>query len=232
MNKTLSKAVLTIVFSLTTLSANAQYTFSLLDGLGGNLSEVRGINNSGQIVGWSNDRATLWNGGVATDLGTIGGLYSYASAINDSEQIVGMSTNTSGYGHATLWNGGMATDLGTLGGPSSRAFSINGSGHIVGESRTSNGPRDRATLWNDGVAIDLNSLLNASYVSAGWVLENAYDINDSGSIIGQASNSLLGITSQAFVLTPVPEADTSAMLLTGFGVIGFRARRRKTLKLN
>jgi hypothetical protein len=65
MNKTLSKVVLTIVFSLTAVSANAEYTFTVLDGFAGsNYGSAISINNSGQIVGFSqaadgNYRATL-----------------------------------------------------------------------------------------------------------------------------------------------------------------------------
>jgi hypothetical protein len=79
------------------------------------------------------------------------------------------------------------------------------------------------------VATDLNSFLSASTLSEGWVLERAYDINDSGSIVGSASNYVLGVQ-RSFLLQSVaaiPEADTSAMLLTGLGVMGFMVRRRK-----
>ena len=34
------------------------------------------------------------------------------------------------------------------------------------------------------------------------------------------------------ITTPVPEADTSAMLLTGLGLVGFMARRQKAIKSN
>ena len=34
------------------------------------------------------------------------------------------------------------------------------------------------------------------------------------------------------VAAPVPEADTSAMLLTGLGLVGFMARRQKAIKSN
>ena len=33
-------------------------------------------------------------------------------------------------------------------------------------------------------------------------------------------------------VNPVPEAETSAMLLTGLGVIGFMARRQRAIKSN
>jgi len=36
----------------------------------------------------------------------------------------------------------------------------------------------------------------------------------------------------ATVAAPVPEADTSAMLLTGLGLVGFMARRQKAIKSN
>ena len=133
----------------------------------------------------------------------------------------------------------MGTQLSTLlGSGYSDARSINNSGQIVGVSA----PRyhvpepdygfwyvPRAILWDNGLEIDLNSFLSASDVSAGWVLKQAYDINDNGWIIGSADNTISGL-SRGFLLqsvTPVPEADTSAMLLTGLGVVWLMVRRRK-----
>jgi probable HAF family extracellular repeat protein len=115
----------------------------------------------------------------------------------------------------------------------SNAKSINNLGQIVGYSQAADGSR-RATLWNNGVATDLNSLLNAEYhyeVEDGWILTEANDINDNGWIVGRATlidpNDVTNVMYRAFVLNPVPEADTSAMLLMGAGVMGFMARRRK-----
>ena len=65
------------------------------------LSSGAAINNSGQVVGYSdvngNARAFLYSGGQMQDLGTLPGLvYSSASAINNSGQVVGSSdTNKS-----------------------------------------------------------------------------------------------------------------------------------------
>jgi probable HAF family extracellular repeat protein len=106
---------------------------------------------------------------------------------------------------------------------------INESGKIVGVSENASSV-GKATLWDGANVIDLNDYLDQASKNAGWVLDWAGDINDSGSIVGLASNSILRITSQAFLLqsvNPVPEADTSAMLLIGAGVMGFMARRRK-----
>jgi probable HAF family extracellular repeat protein len=200
--------------------------------LGGSLSGANGINNSSQVAGSSKingdlaTHATLWVNGIATDLGTLGGTNSYGYGINDLGQVVGRSDTASGAQHAALWINGIATDLGTLGGNNSFAFGINNSGQIIGWSDDINGTK-RATLWENGLAVDLNSWLDSSTLNAGWVLSEAYDINTSGQIVGYATNSLLGVVSQGYVLTPVPEADTSAMLLMGAGVIGFMARRSK-----
>ena len=178
-------------------------------------SSTYGINASGQIVGGvisvngnTQPQATIWNNGVATVLGD-----GVAFGINDSGQVVGTSNS-----RATIWNNGVATVLGD-----GVASDINNSGQVVGFHFFGN----RAMLWSNGVAVDLNSMLDASSANAGWVLESAIAINDNGWIVGQASNSLLGISSQAFVLAAVPESDTSAMLLMGAGLMGFMARRRK-----
>jgi hypothetical protein len=54
---------------------------------------------------------------------------------------------------------------------------------------------------------DLTSLLDAS--GAGWSLEFAIEINDSGQITGVGINPA-GMT-HAFLLTPVPEPSTLAL---------------------
>ena len=130
---------------------------------------------------------------------------------------------------ATLWNGATATDLGTLGGAYSFANAINDAGQVVGYAQTTDNAVYHATLWSGATAPDLNSFLDASTVSAGWVLENATGINDQGWIVGNASNAQLGITSHAFLLstTPVPELDTATMMLSGLVLTGFVMRRRK-----
>ncbi len=78
------------------------------------LSCANGINNLGQVVGWTfctggssssdqPDHAFVWQDGVMTDLGTLGGSYSTAFAINDNSWIVGQSETTDGQIHGVLW---------------------------------------------------------------------------------------------------------------------------------
>jgi probable HAF family extracellular repeat protein len=197
------------------------------------------INASGQVAGYgyaadnAASQAILWNSTTATELGagTVGGTNSVAYAINASGQVAGFgSTNGNAAYHATLWNGTTSTDLGTLGGDYSFASAINASGQVAGWSNLTGNVQQHATLWNGRTITDLNSFLDASTVSAGWVLNYATGINDNGWIVGSASNSLLGITNHAFVMSvaPVPEPDSYAMALIGLGLMGFVARRRKS----
>ena len=202
------------------------------------------------LGGVFNTNAALWDNGTALLLpsftGSIGGV-SYA--INDSTKIVGYSVTANNYYHATLWSNGTATNIGAQiegshffdtstgiglsnGSFQSVALDINASGEVVGyianNTNMIQGYLDReAVLWSGGSAINLNSFLSASEKSAGWVLRTADYINDSGSIQGVASNRLLGITTQSYVLAAVPEVDSSSMLLMGLVLMGFIARREK-----
>jgi len=204
------------------------------------------INNSGLIVGNSQDsnsviKATLWStaGAQGTLLESLGAGTKTGNAmmIDSSGNVVGYSQNASGIEKATSW---FVTNVTTVTGPTlleslggsgqaGYAQGINALGQVLGSSKDANGV-SKATLWTNGVATDLNDLLSASDKTAGWILTSAIATNaDGSSIIGNATNSLLGINSKGFLLSvaAVPEADTSAMLLMGAGVMGFMARRRK-----
>jgi probable HAF family extracellular repeat protein len=105
------------------------------------LVEARGINESGQIVGWGQindqERAFLYKGGNVADLGLLsGGTNSYAFGMNNSNSIVGTASSASG-AHAFLWQNGFINDLNDLINPGSgwelrEAWGINDSGQIVG----------------------------------------------------------------------------------------------------
>jgi len=128
--------------------------------------------------------------------------------------------------HATIWSQQGKADLGTLGGASSDANDINDindindSGWVEGRSSLGNGI-SHAFLWNGSAMTDLNSLLDADVRAAGWVITEAYGINDAGAIVGTAFNHTLN-QPHDFVLStsPVPEPVGAALWLAAL------ARRR------
>jgi probable HAF family extracellular repeat protein len=78
--------------------AKAQYTFTSLGTIGGFASWAAGVNNAGQVTGYStvitdssHIHAFYWDGSMQ-DLGTLGGFYSEAYRMNGAGRVVGHAT--------------------------------------------------------------------------------------------------------------------------------------------
>ena len=123
-----------------------------LGNLGGSNSGGYGINDSGQVVGYSTltdtgygYHAFLYSSGLMTDLGTFGGIYSHAFDINNSGQVVGFASTADGGERAFVYSAGTMTDLNTvLDGSGAawtieKAWGINDNGQIVADARNSLG---------------------------------------------------------------------------------------------
>jgi len=157
------------------------YTITDLGTLGGDiLSSASGVNNSGQVVGYSYTNseypnAFFYSGGTMNEI-----LSGDAKGINDSGQVVGFIAGFSN-SYAFLYSGGITTNLGTLpGGGGSIAIGINNSGQIVGFSQTYGS--DRAFLYSGGTMIDIGTF-------SGGGGSSASAINDNGQIVGYAITS-------------------------------------------
>jgi probable HAF family extracellular repeat protein len=183
----------------------------------GNYDAAWSINNSGKAVGecttiGSTSDVTqpcAWPGGV---LAVLGGSQGLARDINDAGTIAGWSEITAidhkgGHiPHAVIWDADGIHDLGTLPGGTltSRANAINASGQVVGAGTITSDLATGAThavLWEAGQVIDLNNCIPAD---SGWVLTEAYGINDTGQIVGTGGHN--GVYYRAFLLTPTTQA--------------------------
>jgi probable HAF family extracellular repeat protein len=90
----------------------SSYRITDLGTLGGERTSAMGINNGGDVVGFSqtvkgDNRAFLYSGGSLVDLGTLGGAESFAYRISDNGVVVGRAQDSDGRFHAfvTTTNG-------------------------------------------------------------------------------------------------------------------------------
>ena len=193
---------------------------------GGTWSAAFGISASGAVVGYSDTAIpgqflgfewTSSNG--MTALNTLGGLDSWAMAMSDSGEIAGSSIAPNGYMHAVVWLNGAIADLGTLGGTTSNADGINSAGTVVGSADAGSG--SHAFLYSGGVMMDLNTMIAGS---PGWVLTDAWTINNDGRITGlgtfNGASHMVGLDPAGSLQSnaPVSTPEPSTFVLLGIGL--------------
>jgi probable HAF family extracellular repeat protein len=150
---------------------------------GGTDSQANGINDLGQIAGWSNGNgephAMLWSKqGGWQDLGTLpGGYYSQGIAINVYGAVAGFSNAADGQWHGFLWNAvaGMQ-ELPFLAGyyDSASANGINNLGQVAGGSGCC------AVIWQNNKEHTVQNL--GTLPGQSW--STAFGINDLGQVVG------------------------------------------------
>ena len=193
---------------------------------------VEDLNDSDAIVGHAplatGTRAFLWNA-VSTplDLGDLDGDGgdSFAYAISDAGWIVG-SSDDDGQQRAFRRNPntGVLEGLPHLpGGDFASARDVNASGHIVGTAWDADALAFHAVLWEpDGTIHDLHDLIFGAI--PGWTLEQALAISDTGYVAGVATNPD-GVR-EGFLLVPVPEPTSAALVLSGLALFAGVRRGR------
>jgi len=164
----------------------ASYVVQDLGVLPGNSSSIAfGINQKGDVVGWSMgpDGTSAFLYTDANGIVRLPGLPDRPRAIardlNDVGQVVG-TANAGGVdlGHAVLWTNGIVKDLGTLGtGSYSEGWAVNNFGQVVGSS------------YRNGGSFGVHGFL---YTQARGMVDltpnsdtgSALDINDAGQVTG------------------------------------------------
>lgn len=214
-------------------------TTTELGTLGGSYATTQDINEAGQIIGTSAlagpagaepTHAFLWDNGRMSDLGTLGGSNSTALDLNDAGDVVGSSLIGDGNTqHAFLYRDGAMHDLGTFGGANSVALGTNELGDVVGVADLAQNdplgrPIEHAFLYRNGTMIDLSASLAASFNDITYIDPYSVLTSDVGHVLlyGITASGLRGV----FMLTPIPEPATAALLLAGLLVLGAGALRR------
>jgi probable HAF family extracellular repeat protein len=164
--------------------------------LGGPDSLAQGVNNLGQVTGFSytNSQANpstgvptlhpfLWEFGAMKDLGSLGGTVAAATAINDGGQVIGWS-NLAGdtQYHPFLWDRDGMTDLKTLGGSNGEAIHINDAGQVIGYADVANSQNHHAFVWQNHKMTDLGTV-------PGDVCSIALGINSRGQVVGDSNSA-------------------------------------------
>lgn len=173
MSRLMHLAVLAVpLLSATAALAVPNYVISALPSPDTTDVYVKGINNAGQIVGYTYDldgvsHAALWDNTGIHYLNPLDSSHNSSAAyrINNNGEIVGKSQYDDNYNHATYWSpAGVPTDIGTPGGAGgSFANDINDNGVVVGSGSAAHG--QHAFTWTAAGGIDdwgsFNSNVNA-----------------------------------------------------------------------
>jgi probable HAF family extracellular repeat protein len=157
----------------------------------GSFSEAWGVNNNGQVVGWSYTNGGSGLSGVHAFLcSDADGMVDltpdndngYALDINDAEQVTGYRTAVGGY-HAFRWSDGTFEDLGVLPGfAHSFGWAISRTGQVVGSSSTASGNSERFARSTDSGEMESLGGTGEHNVARG--------VNASGQVVGVRGQSL------------------------------------------
>jgi probable HAF family extracellular repeat protein len=193
-----------------------------LDGLaGGNAPAMAtGINNDGDVIGWSEQHAVLWpHGGGIVDLGVLpGDTDSMPLAINSNGQIAGLShplqntfDPTFPY-RAFFYDGGAMTPIPVPGVVGSSGVFMNDSGEVLVSSYDPTlgqaglgGSSMRPFYYKDGQAFDLNTLV--TNLPAGVRLSQPLWINNAGQILVISLSDSAPVEYLLTPETPTPSAN-------------------------
>ena len=201
-------------------------TITVLGTLGGRDSEAFGINNAGQIAGWSHtagpppgnvgdEHAFIFQNGVFEDLGAkTTARNSTASSINATGQVSGWGRSTTSDNGAFRYSAGTFQFFAATG----TAWDINNAGQIVGVMGGNDDGTGSAFLFSGGLLQDLGKP-SADYK---YALANA--VNNAGLIVGFARPHFLSSDGErAFLFSGGTMQDLNNLIPANSGWVLSRA---------
>jgi uncharacterized membrane protein len=202
--------------------ASATYVFNTVDYPGAVFTDVRGIDNTGRIVGYAsfdgvNNFSFTYAGGVFTPL-PVAALSVSALGMNDLGAIVG-SAGPIPSAQGFIFNGGTYTYVSRPGWPQTEFRGIGNGGTVTGRSY------DDTAGTSDGFLYDPVGGLFTPIPVAGSTLVFAQGINDAGQVVGSArfnpggNFGFLRETDGSVHTFQVGGASTSARGINNSGVI-------------
>lgn len=168
------------------IPASATYVFNVIDYPGSTFTDVRGVNNSGQIAGYTstdgvNNFSFVYSGGVFTAL-PASPLGPSALGMNDSGTIVGTTTTTPKQGF--IFSGGAYTFFSRPGWTNTEARGVNNAGLVTGWSYELDG--SGVLTASEGFIFNPATASFTAIPVAGSTFVIAQGINTAGQVVGNA----------------------------------------------
>jgi probable HAF family extracellular repeat protein len=182
-------------------AAHADYVFTTVEYPGASMTDVRGINNAGEIVGYARDSggnafSFRYAGGVFSRLPAApGGLVVTAHGINDAGVIVGSARPADGsYSVGFILTGGTYSYFSYPGRIRTHARAIDNAGRVTGYAEDGAGLNNLGFLHNPSTGT-----FSAITASGGFAV--AQGINSAGQVVGSESVTVPG-GARAFLRQP------------------------------
>lgn len=168
------------------IPASATYVFNVIDYPGSTFTDVRGVNDSGQITGYTSTDGVhnfsfLYSGGVFTPL-PASALEPSALGMNDTGTIVGTTNTTPKQGF--IFSGGAYTFFSRPGWSNTEARGVNNSGLVTGWSYETDSTG--AVTASEGFIFNPFTASFTAIPVAGSSFVIAQGINTAGQVVGNA----------------------------------------------